>query len=110
VCSWIPNLFAWVLRRGTVAGQLEAGCALGIGARATWAIMNLSFSFGFLAVPQCNVSGGNWLIGAVLSWLLRILVVVFICSNVAAAMAVFLLFRELAGGSFYERANKKKEQ
>ena len=76
-----------------MAGQLEAGCALGIGARATWAIINMSFSFGFLAVPQCNVSGGHWLIGAVLSWLLRILVVVFICSNVAAAMAVFLLFR-----------------
>ena len=89
----MPNLFGWVIHRGTVAGQLEAGCVLAVGARATWAIMNASFTVGFLTVPQSNVDVGQKYVNFVLTYLLRAFMVILIASNVAGALATFLMFR-----------------
>jgi len=95
VGSWLPNLLDWVLNVGTVAGQLEAGCKTAIGSRATWAIMGMSFTFGFYSIGWCHAKfSKNNLVNGLVSWLFRILLMMAIASNVAAAMASYFFFRE----------------
>eukprot|EP01087_Luapelamoeba_hula_P000805 TRINITY_DN10595_c0_g1_i1.p1 TRINITY_DN10595_c0_g1~~TRINITY_DN10595_c0_g1_i1.p1 ORF type:complete len:357 (-),score=49.43 TRINITY_DN10595_c0_g1_i1:7-1077(-) len=94
--SWLPNLMEWVIYEGTVANQLNAGCRLPVGARATWAIMITSFSLGFNTISQINVEVPRVaVLSFIMTWLVRLFMVVLICSNVAAALSVFLIFREL---------------